>query len=76
MISTEGSPVLFSSPRLGRPTTLSDDLTTEIKLILNISHIAECAISCKAVISVRNGVLADRCLAKIVKNWREHYVIY
>ena len=26
MISTEGSRALFSLPRLGRPTTLSDDL--------------------------------------------------
>ena len=33
--STEGSPFLFSLPCLGRSHTLSRDLTTEIKLILN-----------------------------------------
>ena len=56
--STEGSLVLFSLPRLGRPPTLSDDLITEIKLILNNLVIAGCAISRKVVISLGNGVLA------------------
>ena len=58
--STEGSPVLFSPPRLGKPRILSDDLTTEIRLILNNFR--------KLVISVGNGVYAANCPKKLRTN--------
>ena len=72
--STEGSIFLFSLPRLGRPPTLSDYLTTKIKLILNNLGIAGCAISRKVVISLGNRVLAAS--QKAAENWREHDVVY
>lgn len=59
---------IFSLPRSGRPALLTDELMTEIKLILNNLQISGCAISRKVVISVRNGILASRCPEKITKN--------
>ena len=46
---TEGSPALFSFPQLSRPSTVSDDLTNEIKLILNNLRIVGCATSDKVI---------------------------
>ena len=74
--SADGSSVLFSLPRFGMPPTLTEEITTEIKLILNNLRISGCSISRKVVISVGNGVLASKCTEKMANKWWKHYVIY
>ena len=65
---TEESPVLFSFPQLSRPSTVFDDLTNEIKLILNNLRIVGCATSDKVITWVGNGVLAAKHSKKLQQN--------
>ena len=55
-------------PQRGKPTLISEELSTEIKQILSNLRVAGCSISRKVVISVGNGVLASRCLEKMSRN--------
>ena len=64
----ERSRLLFSFQRLARISSLSHNLSNEIKLILNNSHITECESSRKVVISVGNSILEANYSAKMPKN--------
>ena len=59
---------LFTMPQRGKPTLISEELSTEIKQILSNLRVAGCSVSRKVVISVGNGVIASRCPEKISRN--------
>lgn len=62
----ETSSVNFKKP--GRPSMLSEELTTEIKVILQNLRTAGCGISRKTVIAVGEGVLLAKCPDRLRKN--------
>ena len=64
--SHETTPMM--SPGQGRPSLLSEELTTEVKVILNNLRTSGCAISRNVVISVGNGVLVVKCPGKMGGN--------
>ena len=66
--SANSSQGLFTMPQRGKPTLISEELSTEIKQILSSLRVAGCSISRKVVISVGNGVLASRCPEKMSRN--------
>ena len=57
----DGGATLADWRRIGRPSMLSNELTTEIKIIFQNLRTAGCSISRKVVISVGNGVLQAKC---------------
>ena len=61
-------PTSIPFSRAGRPSLLSETLTTEIKVILENLRISGCAITRKVVIAVGNGVLASKCPDKMSRN--------
>ena len=67
---TEESPALFSFPQLSMPSTVSDDLTNEIKLI-NL-RVVGCTASEKVITWVGNGVLAAKYSKKLQQNGRSN----
>ena len=66
--SSSPANVDISWKRVGRPNLLSEELTSEVKLILQNLRIAGCGISRKVVISVGNGVLQAKCPEKLARN--------
>ena len=67
----DGAGTLADWRRSGLPSMLSDELTTEIKVILQNLGTAGCSISRKVVISVGNGVLQAKCPEEMGKNGRK-----
>ena len=67
-VSANSSQSLFAMPQRGKPSLISEELSTEIKQILSSLRVAGCSISRKVVISVGNGVLASRCSEKMSRN--------
>ena len=61
-------PTSIPFSRAGRPSLLSETLTTEIKVILENLRISGCAITRKVVIAIGNGVLASKCPDKMSRN--------
>ena len=51
----------FALPRQGRPSKMSDELTTEVKSILHNLRVSGGAVTQKTVIAIGNGVLKARC---------------
>ena len=59
---------LFTVPRKGHPSMVSDELLTEIKAILHMLHVSGEVISRKTVIAIGNWILSSRCPEKWTKN--------
>ena len=58
----------FALPRQGRPSKVSDELTTKVKSILHNLRISGGAVTRETVISIGNGVLKARCPEMLEKN--------
>ena len=58
----------FALPRQGRPSKMSDELTTEVKSILHNLRVSGGAVTRKTVIAIGNGVLKARCPEMLEKN--------
>ena len=58
----------FALPRQGRPSKMSDELTTEVKSILHNLRVSGGAVTRKTVIAIVNGVLKARCPEMLEKN--------
>ena len=59
---------LFTIPRQGRLSMVSDELVTEMKAILHNLRVSGGAIRWKTVIVIGNIVLSSRCPEKLIKN--------
>ena len=53
--------IFFALPGQGRPSKMSDELTTEVKSILHNLRVSGGAVTRKTVIAIGNGVLKARC---------------
>ena len=58
----------FALPRQGRPSKMSDELTTEVKSILHNLRVSGGAVIRKTVIAIGNGVLKARCPEMLEEN--------
>ena len=58
----------FALPRQGRPSKMSDELTTEVKSILHNLRVSGGAVTQKIVIAIGNGVLKARCPEMLEEN--------
>ena len=58
----------FALPRQGRPSKMSDELTTEVKSILHNLRVSGGAVTRKTVIAIGNGVLKARCPEMLEEN--------
>ena len=58
----------FALPRQGRPSKMSDELTTEVKSILHNLRVSGGAVTRKIVIAIGNGVLKARCPEMLEEN--------
>ena len=58
----------FALPRQGRPSKMSDELTTKIKSILHNLRVSGGAAARKTVIAIGNGVLKARCPVMLEEN--------
>ena len=58
----------FALPRQGRPSKMSDELTTEVKSILHNLRVSGGEVTRKTVIAIGNGVLKARCPEMLEEN--------
>ena len=58
----------FALPCQGRPSKMSDELTTEVKSILHNLRVSGGAVTRKTVIAIGNGVLKARCPEMLEEN--------
>ena len=58
----------FAFPRQGRPSKMSDELTTEVKFVLHNLRVSDGAVNRKTVIAIENGVLKGRCSEMFKEN--------
>ena len=55
-------------PRQGRPSKISDELTTDVKSILHNLRVSGGVVTQKTVIAIGNGVLKARCPEMLEEN--------
>ena len=60
--------ISFALPRQGRPSKMSDELTTEVKSILHNLRVSGGAVTRKTVIAIGNAVLKARCPEMLEEN--------
>ena len=60
--------ISFALPRQGRPSKMSDELTTEVKSILHNLRISGGAVTRKTVVAIGNAVLKARCPEMLEEN--------
>ena len=60
--------IFFALPGQGRPSKMSDELTTEVKSILHNLRVSGGAVTRKTVIAIGNGVLKARCPEMLEEN--------
>ena len=58
----------FALPRQGKPSKMSDELTTEVKSILHNLRISGGAVTRKTVVAIGNAVLKARCPEMLEEN--------
>ena len=60
--------IFFALPRQGRPSKMSDELTTEVKSILHNLRVSGGAVTRKTVIAIGTGVFKARCPEMLEEN--------
>ena len=60
--------IFFALPGQGRPSKMSDELTTEVKSILHNLRVTDGAVARKTVRAIGNGVLKARCRELLEEN--------
>ena len=60
--------IFFALPGQGRPSKMSDELTTEVKSILHNLRVSGGAVTRKTVIAIGNAVLKARCPEMLEEN--------
>ena len=60
--------IFFALPGQGRPSKMSDELTTEVKSILHNLRVSGGAVTRKTVTEISNGVLKARCPEMLEEN--------